>query len=514
MCFSLPLRFILSQQKELNQKLKSIFFKKNLKEKIIKLKYLLRWVKGDKINFQIEKNINNYNKENNNNLLDDSGSIFEDFMLENKKIANKNNIKNNKKNNFSNKKNEKIVIKNNTSFNKSRSNKKYFYNKVKDLLTTSDRMELLQLSECTFKPSINTTNNSLRNTKANSKKKLAFIKLYQDNEKYKIKKRLKELEFEKRKNNELTFKPHLFTTPKSISTFKFDSFEERQKKFINNKKENTNKLKTNIERNTARKCSFTPKINKIILDFNLSTVGNNRNNFTNVNITSSNQAYDLTSEENKQNININSKNISKNNNINYIEESYYSLTTAKTVPAHLRLYNDSQRRNSSYIKRENDYKKLIDDMANRTSKKFVKVNYDKLFDLYENKGGKAITEKTKQKVEKEEGTTFKPELCSNSNKYINRICNNFYERNKNNKKNNTFKKYENFDEKYKKKEKKFTDEQKKRIINNIVERLYKEPLDKKGLKNINKTECDKYLKNYGFVDTSRYNVKNKKSEIN
>ena len=55
MCFSLPLRFILMRQKELKKKLKSILFKKNLKEKIIKLKYLLRWMRGDKINFKIGK---------------------------------------------------------------------------------------------------------------------------------------------------------------------------------------------------------------------------------------------------------------------------------------------------------------------------------------------------------------------------------------------------------------------------------------------------------------------------
>ena len=47
MCFSLPLRFILLRQKELNKKLKSIVLRKNLKEKIVKLKYLLRWIRAD-----------------------------------------------------------------------------------------------------------------------------------------------------------------------------------------------------------------------------------------------------------------------------------------------------------------------------------------------------------------------------------------------------------------------------------------------------------------------------------
>ena len=510
MCFSLPLRFVLLRQKELKQKLKSILFKRSLKEKIIKLRYLLRWIKGDKINFKIEKNNNFGDKENNDLLLDDdSGSIvLDDFIPGNKIMDDKINKFNNT--NYvccSNKKKCQIENKKNNSFNKSRS-KNNCHNKAKGIITTSDRMELLQLSECTFKPTINITNNSYGNSNVNVDKKFAFMKLYQDSEKYRIKKTLKALEFEKIMNDNLTFKPHVCQTPKSVKNYKFDSFEERQKKFINNKKENTNKLKLDLEKNTASKCSFTPRINKTILDFNSSSVANvnYRNNLTNINITHSNHKYNLTNEEKKQNMNSNSKSNYKNTNNNYIGESYYSLNTVKSVPAHLRLYNDSQRRNSSFIQKENEYNKMIEEMANRTSNKFNKVNYDKLFDLYENKEGKANQEKTKQKVEREEGATFKPELCSN-NKYIGRICNDFYERNKSCKKNIIFKEYEKFDNKVNNK-KKFTDEQKKKIINNIVQRLYKEPMTKNSLQN-NKSECNKYIKNYNYSNTSRNNIQNK-----
>ena len=511
MCFSLPLRFILLKQKELNQKLKSILLKKNLKEKIIKLKYLLRWVKGKKNNFKILKGLNhNNNKQYNNNHLlldDDSGSIvFDDLIFENKKVPENTNKKNNT---LSNEKNKKTEIKKQNSYNKTRSKLNYS-SKTKDLLTTSDKKELLQLSECTFKPAINTTNNSFRNSNPNAKKKMTFIKLYQDSEKYRIKKHLKELEFEKIINGKLTFKPHLCRTPKSISNFKFDSFEERQKNFINNKKENTNKLKIDIERNTARKCSFIPKVNKLMIDFNLSSLGNNRNNLTNIHSTHSNNINKLTNEENKQNLNLNINTNSNSKHNIYFGESYYSLSTSKTVPAHLRLYNDSQRRNSSYIQRENDYNKLISEMANRTNKKLVKVNYDKLFDLHKNKEGKANMEKTKQKVEKEEGVTFMPELSLN-NKYISRICSDFYERNKKCKKNTLFKKYEKFDEDSKKNQKKYTNEQKKKIINNIVQRLYKEHVTKNLEKNTI-PKYDKYTKNYSYTDSSRNNfqVKNMK----
>ena len=500
MCFSLPLRFILLRQKELNKKLKSIVLRKNLKEKIVKLKYLLRWIRAVKFNFKIEKNSNYEDKDklNINNMLldDDSGSIiFDDFIIESKKVPDV--IKEKKNNNSFSEKNKKIGIKINNSFNKSRS--KFNNNlKTKGILTTTDRKELLQLSECTFKPTINTTNNnSFRITNPNSNRKMTFMKLYQDSEKYRIKKRLKELEFEKIINNELTFRPQLCHTPKSLSNFKFDSFNERQNNFINNKKENTNKLKINLDKNTAKKCSFIPKVNKIMMDFNLSSTGINRNNLTNIHSAHTNKINNLTNEENKQSQNINTYNNSKNN---YTGESYYTLSNSKTVPAHLRLYNDSQRRNSSYIQKENEYNKLITDMANITSKKDSKVDYEKLFNLYENKEGKLVQEKTKEKVQKEEGITFMPELSLN-NKYLNRITNDFYERNKYCKKNNLFKQYEKFDEDSKKIKKKYTDDQKKKIIKNIVSRLYNESKNKNSEKT-NKVERNKYIKNYSFFDTN------------
>ena len=500
MCFSLPLRFILLRQKELNKKLKSIVLRKNLKEKIVKLKYLLRWIRAVKFNFKIEKNSNYEDKEklNINNILldDDSGSIiFDDFIIESKKVPDV--IKEKKNNNSFSEKNKKIGIKINNSFNKSRS--KFNNNlKTKGILTTTDRKELLQLSECTFKPTINTTNNnSFRITNPNSNRKMTFMKLYQDSEKYRIKKRLKELEFEKIINNELTFRPQLCHTPKSLSNFKFDSFNERQNNFINNKKENTNKLKINLDKSTAKKCSFIPKVNKIMMDFNLSSTGINRNNLTNIHSAHTNKINNLTNEENKQSQNINTYNNSKNN---YTGESYFTLSNSKTVPAHLRLYNDSQRRNSSYIQKENEYNKLITDMANITSKKDSKVDYEKLFNLYENKEGKLVQEKTKEKVQKEEGITFMPELSLN-NKYLNRITNDFYERNKYCKKNNLFKQYEKFDEDSKKIKKKYTDDQKKKIIKNIVSRLYNESKNKNSEKT-NKVERNKYIKNYSFFDTN------------
>ena len=248
-------------------------------------------------------------------------------------------------------------------------------------------------------------------------------------------------------NKNLTFKPNLCRTPKSISNIKFDNFEMRQKKFIENKINKESKLKKTMENNEKTKCSFTPNINNI-MDFMATSFNNN-----------------LVNEENK--------NVNTNNNC----DSYYSISTSKSIPAHVRLYDDSKRRNSSYIQKEIEYKNLIEEMASRTSNKLSKVNYNKLNDLHENKEKKLILEKTKRKVEEEEGISFKPELHLN-NKYSQRIFSNFYYRNEHFQKNKVFQKYEKFNYKDKNKQQ-YSENEKKEIVKNIVERLYNEPNSKK-----------------------------------
>ena len=476
MCFNLPLRFLLNIEKEKKQKMGLIILKKELKEKLYKLKYLCAWIR----NIKNQKKV--ISKQQSGGSLINFKISFDEFKNRKKKNKNKSNYKNNNINiNLSSSTNNNTI--NNLKMKKNNSSKfnNYYINKAndiinsKELLTTSDKLELLQLNECTFKPSINTTNNSFRNTKINIDIQSTFDKLYKDSEKYKIKKNLKAMEYEHIINKDLTFKPNLCQTPKSISNLKFEKFEIRQQNFINNKKNNTNKLKKNIERNAERKCSFSPKINKII-------------DFTGISLNDNN----ITSEENK--------NINTNNNC----DSYYSISTVKTIPVHVRLYDDSKRRNSSYIQKEKEYKNLIDEMASRTSKRFSKINYDKLNNLYENKEKKLILEKTKRKVEEEEGITFKPDINLN-NKYTKRIFNNFYERNKNNKKNIIFKNYEKFDGDTKK-EQKFTEDEKKEIVKNIVKRLYNEPMEQNILKN--KSQCNKYIQNNNLIDSSRMNIEN------
>ena len=476
-CFNLPLRFLLNKEKEKKRKMRLIILKKQLKEKSLKLKYLLTWIRHNKSKRKA------LTKQKSGDSLLNNRITFDDFINRKKEIEYKMNYKNNNINIDINNNNiikiKNFKIRKNNSFNKSNIYN-YYTNKTndiinsKDIITTTDKLELLQLSECTFKPSINTTNNSFRNTNLNSDFQSTFEKLYKDSEKYRIKKSLRAIEYENIINKDLTFRPSISQTPKIISNFKFDDFETRQKNFIDNKVNNANKLKKNLERNAERKCSFSPKINKII-DFTSTSFNNNKTN-----------------EENK-NINTN------NNNC----DSYYSISTVKTIPAHVRLYNDSKRRNSSYIQKEIEYKNLIEELASRTSKKFSKVNYSKLNKLHEYKEKKIILEKTKKKVEKEEGITFKPELHLN-NKYTDRIFSDFYDRNKNFKKNKIFENYDKFQDN--KIDKKYSEDEKKQIIQNIVKRLYKEPMTQKLFHN---NECNKYIKNN---NSSRSNIQKQNSE--
>ena len=485
MSLNLPLRFILNIEKEKKQKLLSLISKKEKDEKYIKLRYLFAWMKNNKI----KKASNQISKETSGTSLNNYKMSFEEFINERKKKGKGvNYIYINSK--YGDQLKSKMKIKKINSYNNSYYNQKTSdIIKNKELLTTQDKKELLQLSECTFKPSINNTmNNSLLITNTNSEFHSTFEKLYKDSEKYKLKKNLKAMEYEHMMNKDLTFKPNLCETPKSISNLKFEKFEVRQQNFLNYKNLVKNKLKKSIENSVETKCSFSPKINRIF-DFIYSSSTNKKNN--------------LTTNEDK---NLNSYSNTNTNNNNC--ESYYSISTIKTIPAYVRLYDDSKRRNNSFIQKEIEYKKSIDEMANRTSKKFYKVDYDKIRNLSGNKEKKLIYEKTRKKVEEEEGITFKPILNLN-NKYIERIKGNFYERNKIGKKNTIFQNFIKL-EKDRKKTKKYTDDEKKQIVSNIVKRLYNDSLDKKFKKNVEDNNYNDNDKN----DLMESNINKQSTEFN
>ena len=233
MCFNLPLRYLQNKEKEKQQKIMTLLLKKEFKIKYLKLKYIFSWIKKTKL----IKPSAPMSKETSGNSLVNYKLSFDEFASRNKKKEYKikyrsNNVNINDLYDNQNVKN-KMKIKKYNSYNANN-----YYNKKakeiinnKEVLTTTDKKELLQLSECTFKPSINTSNNSFRNTNTNSEFHSTFEKLYKDSEKYKIKRNLKAMEIEHIINKELTFKPSLCVTPKSISNLKFENFQIRQQNF-------------------------------------------------------------------------------------------------------------------------------------------------------------------------------------------------------------------------------------------------------------------------------------------
>ena len=115
-------------------------------------------------------------------------------------------------------------------------------------------------------------------------------------------------------------------------------------------------------------------------------------------------------------------------------------------------------------------------MANISFKKEVKdVNYEKLNELYLYDKRYEIIKKTRQKVENEEGSTFKPDIYINNTSK--NITSDFYERNE-----KFIKDKQDFIEKsIKERDKlfnnnidKYSREEKDEIIKNIVKRLSNE----------------------------------------
>ena len=104
------------------------------------------------------------------------------------------------------------------------------------------------LSHCTFNPNINKNKNRL-NSQPNVKNGISvFERLYEYNQKYSAKKQIKQVEYDNIKSNELTFQPlkSIYNNNFYYRNIKKNlNFEERQKNFIENKKNIKIKLKMN-----------------------------------------------------------------------------------------------------------------------------------------------------------------------------------------------------------------------------------------------------------------------------
>ena len=228
--------------------------KNNINNKLLLLKKFNQWKNNLK-----ENNNNNNNNNNQKNQTKEK----------NKKKLKNNFIKNRLNNKFTNNSNKNTPY----DYYNSNTNSTNSNNGKNSLLTTKnskyeksiEKKEREELSECTFNPSINKTNNYLLtnlNTNENSTNLDVFDRLYKDNEKYKNKKQIKALEIEELRNNDFTFIPNTIPTPRKFTNKSKEKFNKRQLKYFEDKFKNHNKIIKENNENFIKNCSFSPKINK------------------------------------------------------------------------------------------------------------------------------------------------------------------------------------------------------------------------------------------------------------
>ena len=483
MSYYIPNNFkIITTQKRI-KKLKSIFIQKILRQKLKLLKYLYNW----KINMNsYESSLNNNNEENYKSNYDEMDKIISlrDYFANEKNKINKYNYKNMRAisnikkindnmnffayksenerpfnklknkfiNNYPYSNNRNYEIRGYKTMNIRKPDYKYIYknlyqpNKSKKepknkLLTSLEEKELKDLKECTFKPRINifSSKKGLNKSQAKNKSKKNLIsifdRLYKDEEKNKLNKELKTIDREYTLGKNFSFTPNINNGFRHIYKYQdHKNFVQRQREYkekLDKKKED---LKFLIESKNELICSFNPKIT------------NEKGEY-----------YPL------------KKKIS--------EKEMASSSVFK------RLYLDVMTRQNLKEQKEKENNDKFNEMANYLTLD-KKVNDSDLIERL-SKDNKDIMDKTKEKVQKEEGVTFKPNI--EDNEYNQKINTTFMERNElfiDNK--NAFieqekaKQIENWKNSDIGNQKKFTPEEREQIINNIIERLYTKSLEQKN----------------------------------
>ena len=311
-------------------------------------------------------------------------------------------------------------------------------------------------NNCTFKPKINnykTPKSSLKKIKYD-----IFItseKLYLDNQKRMAKKAADTLLRDNIISKENTFKPKLVSS--SIKKMK-KNFSVRLEEFNKIKQENIKKIMKSIETDNNSIYTFTPKLN---------------NTYNKINY---------------KNIKLNNLDIEKNK---------------IKIPAYQRLYKDNKEKLLRQEERKNQAMEEVlfkanNPLINKTKNNNINksVDYQKIEELYNDYKKKRIKIKQKQEViDNEKGITFNP-LLINGEKYLDRVEPNFFQREKNFIENqrNHIQVYKNYLSKEKERYFRTNSEDTELIVKNVVERLYKEGLEKYLVRN--KTKPNLYSKSY------------------
>ena len=490
MSYFIPNNYKIITNKLRTRKIKSILIQTILRQKLKLLKKLYQWKNNIKIN-TYRNIINKYNIEENHKLsYDDNEKLsknntitLDDYLAkENINIYNNNinpndkgisniksilnymNIKPHKSKNERafNKQKNKLITKlyyntnnnlrtynyeNNNNNKMRKPDLKYIYknlyqrniskkdNSKNKLLTSLESKELEDLKECTFKPRINNILiSSMKQSRSQTKNKSRdniesiFERLYKDEEKNKLSKELRTIDREYTIGKKFSFTPNINGKLKNIYRYQqHKNFAQRQREYMEKIDKKREDLRGKIDSEFDLICSFNPKI------------------------TNEKGEYYIIKNKKKD------KNMAKSS-------------------VFRRLYKDVEKRQELREQKEKENIDKFNEMANYLTLD-KKVNDTSLIErLFDNRK-EDIINKTREKVEKEEGITFQPDIGDND--YIKNINSNFMERNEDwiIRRNNFIeeenaKQLENLRNNGIGNKKKYTSEKREQIISNIIERLY------------------------------------------
>ena len=453
MCFHLPVKFIKLSENKLMQTLNNIILKKSLKIKIILYKYLFRWYKNmylrkksssafinkNKNIFRQRKNMHlnideagennkngNFDKYINeyflyNNIIkDDSKNIQKNknkknyFTLSNEKRSRTYNYPKNKDNQCKLEKNLNLNLNYEESIPTDKNINKFIEKNIK-----KKRNKKMKTSDNYFNNNIGESIiNQISRVNDNTISSFCDIKDFLMNSNNNtIKKNYNKAEqpFSEKYLNDINImnaynmKAYNNIGPKISQcnirkNRKVNNKDDVNKQYLN-KIKNNNNLKQNlidedIEKNNSSfmRLTKTPKMNRI------------------------NKGYfdDVIYYSNKRNIdNDEYSNIlipKFNENIKQSHSNTHFTT-------YNRLFEDSKTRIRNQNRKRMEQEKYLDNLSNQISKEKKKVNFDRINYLYRNNDKKNNMVKTKTKVEKEEGLTFKPLIYKSE--YDKRIYSNF-----------------------------------------------------------------------------------------
>ena len=490
MSYFIPNNYKIITNKLRARKIKSILIQTILRQKLKLLKKLYQWKNNIKIN-TYRNIINKYNIEENHKLsYDDNEKLsknntitLDDYLAKEniniynnninpndkgisniKSILNSINIKPYKSKNERafNKQKNKLITKlyyntnnnlrtynyeNNNNNKMRKPDLKYIYknlyqrniskkdNSKNKLLTSLESKELEDLKECTFKPRINNILiSSMKQSRSQTKNKSRdniesiFERLYKDEEKNKLSKELRTIDREYTIGKKFSFTPNINGKLKNIYRYQqHKNFAQRQREYMEKIDKKREDLRGKIDSEFDLICSFNPKI------------------------TNEKGEYYIIKNKKKE------KNMAKSS-------------------VFRRLYKDVEKRQELREQKEKENIDKFNEMANYLTLD-KKVNDTSLIErLFDNRK-EDIINKTREKVEKEEGITFQPDIGDND--YIQNINSNFMERNEDwiIRRNNFIeeenaKQLENLRNNGIGNKKKYTSEEREQIINNIIERLY------------------------------------------